>query len=84
MASILQWVSIATGFAGAMFWFLSASGKVPPMLQYWDRAPASDPFYQAFVQSVHMNQIAAVLTGLSVLAAAVATLIEKCSRTSGV
>ena len=62
-----------TLFAGATFWFISASGKVPPMVSYYDGAPPSDPFYQAFVNSVHMNQIAAVLTGVSVLALAVAT-----------
>ena len=77
MASILQWVSIVAGFAGATFWFISASGKVPPMVSYYDGAPPSDPFYQAFVNSVHMNQIAAVLTGVSVLALAVATWVEK-------
>jgi len=80
MATILELISIATGFAGALFWFLSASGKVPQMLQYWDRAPATDPFYQSFFYSVQMNKIAAALTGVSVLAAAAAKLLERRTR----
>jgi len=77
---IARWASIVSGvaaLAAAAFWFLSAAGEVPPMLQYWDKAPPEDPFYRAFVASVRMNRIAALLTGASVLSGALAMWIEK-------
>jgi hypothetical protein len=43
------------------------------MLTYFDGAPPSDPFYEAFVKSVQMNRWAAGFTSLSVLALAGAT-----------
>jgi hypothetical protein len=48
----------------AFFWFL-ASGKLPPMLTYWDAVPPSDPLER----SVRLNSIAAFCSGLSALCA---------------
>ena len=49
----------------AIFWFLSAYGKLPPMVAYWDFTPENDPFFQAIKFSANMNAIAATLSGLS-------------------
>jgi hypothetical protein len=53
--------------AAAVFWFLSAYGKLPPMITYWGGAPDSDPFYTAVKFSAQMNTWAAALSGLSAL-----------------
>jgi hypothetical protein len=42
-----KWLNIAAAlFAlfAALFWFVSAYGKFPPMLTYWDQTPSNDPF----------------------------------------
>lgn len=65
-----RWSNIGTAvfaFLAAIFWFLSASGKLPPMMSYWDGTPPSDPFYAALKSSAQMNTCAAVLSGLSAL-----------------
>jgi hypothetical protein len=51
----------------AAFWFLSAYGRLPPMVPYWDQVPESDPFYVAVKFSARMNRYAAGLSGLSAL-----------------
>ena len=63
-----RWIEIcaaAFAFIAAVFWFLSAFGKLPPMVTYWDRTPNSDPFYRAVKFSAYMNTIAAVASGVS-------------------
>ncbi len=63
-----RWIDVATaGFAllAAVFWFLSAAGKLPPMVSYYDSAPDTDPFYQAVKFSALMNTIAALCSGVS-------------------
>jgi hypothetical protein len=65
-----RWLDIgAAVFAltAAVFWFLSAYGKLPPMMTYWDRTPESDPFYRAVKFSAEMNRWAAGLSGFSAL-----------------
>ena len=65
-----KWFDIGTAifaFLAAIFWFLSAWGKLPPMLSYWDGAPPNDPFYLAVKFSARMNTYAAILSGLSAL-----------------
>jgi hypothetical protein len=52
-------------FVAAVFWFLSAYGKLPPMVAYWDSTPDSDPFYQAVRFSARMNKWAAIASGVS-------------------
>ena len=52
-------------FIAAVFWFLSAAGRLPPMVMYWDQAPDTDTFYQAMKFSSFMNMIASVFSGLS-------------------
>jgi hypothetical protein len=51
----------------ALFWFLSARGELPPMVSYFDQAPASDPLYAALKFSARMNSIAAIFSGLAAL-----------------
>jgi hypothetical protein len=63
-----RWIEIAAAifaFIAAVFWFLSAAGKLPPIVAYWDRTPDSDPFYQAVKFSAYMNMIAAIASGIS-------------------
>jgi hypothetical protein len=55
--------------AAAIFWFLSAYGKLPPMLTYWDSTPPSDPYRLAVESSARLNSIAATLSGCSALCA---------------
>ena len=65
-----KWLDIAAAVlavAAAVFWFLSAYGKLPPMVSYWDRAPDADPLYIALKFSALMNTWAAALTGASAL-----------------
>ena len=69
-----RWIDIAAAvFAiiSAVFWFLSAVGKLPPMVSYYDSAPDADPFYQAIKFSALMNTVAALSSGAS--AALIAT-----------
>jgi hypothetical protein len=63
-----KWLDIAAAvfaIAAAIFWFLSAYGKLPPMVAYWDQAPEIDLFYVAVKFSAEMNRWAAGLSGLS-------------------
>ena len=65
-----KWLDIGAAvfaLAAAVFWFLSAYGKLPPMISYWDQAPATDPFYVAVKFSALMNRWAAGLSGFSAL-----------------
>ena len=74
MATKGRWIDIAAAvFAiiAAIFWLLSAVGKLPPMVSYYDSAPDTDPFYQAIKFSSLMNTIAALCSGAS--AALIAT-----------
>ena len=69
-----RWFEIcAAGLAGvaAIFWFLSAAGKVPPMVTYWNMTPDTDEFYQAVKFSASMNTRAAIFSGLSAAVLAV-------------
>lgn len=65
-----RWLDIGAAllaFAAAIFWFLSAYGRLPPMVPYWDHVPANDPFYMAVKFSATMNRLAAALSGASAL-----------------
>jgi hypothetical protein len=65
-----KWLDIGTALfalVAAVFWFISAYGKLPPMIPYFDRTPESDPFYRAVKFSAKMNRWAAGLTGISAL-----------------
>jgi hypothetical protein len=65
-----KWLDIGAAifaFVAAVFWFLSAYGKLPPMVAYWDQAPANDPFYIAVKFSAQMNRWAAGFSCLSAL-----------------
>eukprot|EP01037_Dinobryon_pediforme_P017868 gene17868-18097_t len=57
-------MSALTAFGAAIFWFVSAYGKLPPMIAYWDHAPDTDPFYRAVKFSAQMNRIAAAFSGV--------------------
>jgi hypothetical protein len=71
----LNLISALTAIGAAVFWFLSAAGKLPPMVMYWDAAPPTDPLYRALQSGVKMNRIAALFAGCSALTMAVATLL---------
>ena len=62
-------------FLAAFFWFLSSYGKMPPMVDYWDSVPETDPFYLAVKFSARMNKWAALFSGLSALCAATAIYV---------
>ena len=75
-----RWLNFGTAafaFAAAVFWFLSASGKLPELQAYWDKTPADDPFYTALIASAKMNRIAALFSGLSALCAGVNALRQR-------
>jgi hypothetical protein len=72
------WLDLGTALfalTASVFWFLSAYGKLPPIVPYWDEVPASDPFYRAVRFSTQMNRAAAALSGLSALCAGVKLFI---------
>jgi hypothetical protein len=69
-----RWLDIGAAvfaFIAAIFWFLSAAGKLPPIATYWDNTPNADPFYQAIKFSARMNMIAAIASGISATLVAV-------------
>src|ERR1700730_7635670 len=59
MEKWLDMGAAALALMAAVFWFLSAYGKFPPMVNYWGSAPPTDPFYQAVKFSAEMNRWAA-------------------------
>ena len=54
-------------FIAAVFWFLSAYGKLPLMTTNWGAMPESAPFFQAMFYSAQMNTLAAIASGNSAL-----------------
>jgi hypothetical protein len=65
-----KWLDIGAAvfaFVAAVFWFLSAYGKLPPMVTYWDSTPQNDPYYQAVKFSAEMNRWASGLSCISAL-----------------
>jgi hypothetical protein len=67
-----KWFDLATALcalAAAILWFWSASGKLPPMVAYWNAALPPDPFYKAIKLSASLNRWAAGFSGLSALCA---------------
>jgi len=65
MGRLLDAGTAVFAFAAAVFWFLSAAGKLPPIVAYWDSTPPTDPFRQAVEFSARMNTIAATCSGMS-------------------
>jgi hypothetical protein len=63
-------------FVAAIFWFLSAYGKLPPMIAYWDAAPDSDPFYSAVKFAANMNRWAAGFSGMSALCVGIRVFVR--------
>jgi hypothetical protein len=63
MHHCLNIVAALSAFAAAIFWFLSAYGKLPPIIPYCDAVPEHDPFYRAIKFSARMNRCAAGLSG---------------------
>jgi hypothetical protein len=65
---VIKWLDVAAAILAliaAVFWFLSAYGKLPPMLNYFSQTPESDPFYQAVKFSAEMNTLATAFSGAS-------------------
>lgn len=74
-----KWLNIGTAvfaFVAAIFWFLSAYGKLPPIVAYFDSTPETDPFFRAVKFSARMNTWAAGFSGLSALCAMMAALFR--------
>jgi hypothetical protein len=64
-----KWLDLGaaiSAFAAAIFWFLSASGQLPP-ITYLGFSPPNDPFAIAMRFTAHMNSCAAVFSGISAL-----------------
>jgi hypothetical protein len=60
-------------FGAAVFWFLSAYGKLPPMVAYWDAE--NDPFRMAATFATKMNRWAAGFSGASALCMAMKIMV---------
>jgi hypothetical protein len=73
-----KWLDIAAilTLVAAVFWFLSAYGKLPVMVAYWDQTPDNDPFYQAVKFSAKMNRFAAGFSRASALCMGVRLFIR--------
>jgi hypothetical protein len=61
----LDWGTAGFALIAAVFWFLSAFGKIPDMKSYWDQAPANDPFFVSLATSASYNRTAAFFSFLS-------------------
>src|SRR5262249_45055372 len=44
MGRLFDGGTVVFATAAAVFWFLSAYGKLPPALPYWDEVPETGPF----------------------------------------
>jgi hypothetical protein len=74
------WLDIAAAlfaFIAAVFWFLSAYGKLPPMVAYWDAAPENDPLYMAIKFSARMNRWAAGFSCALALCMAIKIMVSR-------
>jgi hypothetical protein len=75
-----KWLDVAAAslaIVAAVFWFLSAYGRLPPMVAYWGQTPENDPFYIAVKFSAVMNRWAAGFSGASALAMAARLFIDR-------
>jgi hypothetical protein len=80
MKATLNIAGSILGFAAAIAWFFAA-WKAPqpgePGAAFWDVVPSPNtPFAKAWRTATRLNQLAAVLTGLSVLLLSVAALAQ--------
>jgi hypothetical protein len=73
--SSLNIVGALFALIAAGFWFLSAYGKLPVTIAYWDAAPEDDPFRMALKFSARMNRWAASFSGLSALCVGIALFL---------
>jgi hypothetical protein len=74
-----KWLDFTAAFfalIAAAFWFLSAYGKLPPIVTYWGQTPQGDPFYQVVTFSAAMNRWAAGFSGASALSMAASLSIR--------
>lgn len=76
LLSMLGWGSLAVGFVAAVFWWWSAAVPLPAPGMYWEKSPENDPFLMAIRHGADLNGIAAILTGVSVALAAVASWVH--------
>ncbi|HZP69245.1 MAG TPA: hypothetical protein VFB29_04815 [Pseudolabrys sp.] len=76
--SYLDIGAATTAFAAAVFWFISARGKLPAMVAYYDFTPPNDPFYMAVKFSAKMNRFAAFFSGLSALCMGIKIVCPTC------
>jgi hypothetical protein len=62
--------------AAAFFWYLSASGEIPPMLSYYDAIPPDDPFFLSIRYAARMNRWAAGCAGASAAGSAILVFLN--------
>jgi len=75
-----KWLDVGAAvfaFSAAVFWFVSAYGKLPPILAYWDATPENDPFRTAVTFAATMNRWAAGLSGASALCMAMKIFVQR-------
>jgi len=67
----------AFALIAAVFWFISAYGKLPSMATYWNETPSSDPYYSAVMFSAKMNRFAAGSSGVSAVCIALGLILAR-------
>jgi hypothetical protein len=77
LGKYLEVAAALFAFIAAIFWFISAYGKLPPMVAYWDATPSTDPFYKAVIFAATMNRWAAGFSGLSAIAVAASIFTKR-------
>jgi hypothetical protein len=79
MEKSLDVATAVFAISAAVFWFLSAYGKPPPMVAYWDATPETDPFRMAVTFSAKMNRWASGFSGLSAMCMAIKIMVSRYS-----
>jgi hypothetical protein len=78
METALDIAAALQALLAAVFWFLSAYGKLPAMVPHYNQTPDNDPFYQAVKFSAKMNRWAALFSGGSALCMGVRLFLRVC------
>jgi hypothetical protein len=63
MTRRLELAAAIFAIVAAVFWFVSAAQKLPPMLAYFGATPTTAPFYASLRFTVAMNRWAALFDG---------------------
>lgn len=68
--------SAVCALVAAIFWLLSASGRIPLPEACWDSTPETDPFVQSLQRSARLNRWAAGFAGAAAAFQAISGVIE--------